>query len=345
MVLEVLVHDMTYKDFINNIIIQRGYDGIHGTYHEYHHIVPKCIGGTDDKTNLISLTPKEHFIAHKLLLKENPDNVQLMGALIMVAFMRSKNQERYIPTEEEYQYLKKVNSEFVSKSQKGLCWCYHIITHERKRFKINNIPPNFVLGLPSEYEWPTKGKSLSDGQKKKLSQSKKDKYTGKKWYNNGIIEVLVYNCPENFIEGRLPFSDRTKENISKSNLGKTHSDFTKEKLSNSKNGKHVYNNGKITIRAYECPIGFEPGFLKNDKLSNCKFYTNGEKTIKIYNGDDVPDGFYLGMAKNDKLQNRHWYTNGIENRWSIECPEGFHSGKTETCTRLRDEAGKFKSRH
>lgn len=319
---------MLYKEFIQNIIDERGYDGIHGVYHEYHHIIPRCLGGTDDKYNLISLLPKEHFIAHKLLLEENPDNVHLMGALVMVTFVRSKNQERYIPTKEEYEYVKKVNKEFVIRSQKDLCWCYHIVTHQRRRFKIDKIPKDYVLGLPPEYEWPTKGRVMPDEQKKKLSESKKGKYIGKKWYNNGEIEILVYNCPEDFIEGRLPFSDQTREHMSKANLGKTHSDFTKEKLSNSKKGKRVYNNGKINIRAYECPIGFKPGFLKNNKLSDCKFYTNGEKTIKVYNGDVIPDGFYLGIAKNDKLQDRKWFTNGYQNRLCKDCPEGYYLGRT-----------------
>ena len=36
-------------------------------YYEAHHIVPKSLGGTDDDSNLVLLTPKEHYIAHLLL--------------------------------------------------------------------------------------------------------------------------------------------------------------------------------------------------------------------------------------------------------------------------------------
>src|SRR5690606_23020829 len=36
---------------------------------ERHHIIPKCMGGTNDKNNLVYLTTKEHFIAHLLLTK------------------------------------------------------------------------------------------------------------------------------------------------------------------------------------------------------------------------------------------------------------------------------------
>lgn len=36
---------------------------------EKHHIVPKSLSGTDDLSNLVYLTPREHFIAHKMLTR------------------------------------------------------------------------------------------------------------------------------------------------------------------------------------------------------------------------------------------------------------------------------------
>jgi len=38
-------------------------------YCEQHHIIPRCMGGTDDKCNLVNLTAREHFLAHYLLAK------------------------------------------------------------------------------------------------------------------------------------------------------------------------------------------------------------------------------------------------------------------------------------
>lgn len=38
-------------------------------YVEKHHIIPKCIGGSDDDNNLVYLTAKEHFVCHRLLTK------------------------------------------------------------------------------------------------------------------------------------------------------------------------------------------------------------------------------------------------------------------------------------
>ncbi len=40
-----------------------------GIYYEKHHIIPKFMKGTNDKSNLVLLTAKEHFIVHLLLTK------------------------------------------------------------------------------------------------------------------------------------------------------------------------------------------------------------------------------------------------------------------------------------
>jgi hypothetical protein len=38
-------------------------------YKEVHHIIPRCMGGSDSKENLVDLTAREHYIAHALLWK------------------------------------------------------------------------------------------------------------------------------------------------------------------------------------------------------------------------------------------------------------------------------------
>lgn len=38
-------------------------------YCEQHHVYPRCLGGTDEESNLIMLTAREHFLAHLLLAK------------------------------------------------------------------------------------------------------------------------------------------------------------------------------------------------------------------------------------------------------------------------------------
>ena len=43
-------------------------------YVERHHIVPRSEGGSDDETNLVNLTAREHYVAHLLLAKIYDDH-------------------------------------------------------------------------------------------------------------------------------------------------------------------------------------------------------------------------------------------------------------------------------
>jgi hypothetical protein len=52
---------------------------------EKHHIIPKSEGGDDTYDNLVYLTPKEHFIAHKLLYKIEPTNYNRMLSFLMMS--------------------------------------------------------------------------------------------------------------------------------------------------------------------------------------------------------------------------------------------------------------------
>lgn len=53
-------------------------------YTEMHHIIPRCMGGTDDRENLVALTAEEHYLAHQLLVKIYPKNPKLIYAANMM---------------------------------------------------------------------------------------------------------------------------------------------------------------------------------------------------------------------------------------------------------------------
>ena len=53
---------------------------------EHHHIIPVCMGGTDDKTNLVALTPSEHLVAHRLLTKIFPEEQSIQFAYFKMCF-------------------------------------------------------------------------------------------------------------------------------------------------------------------------------------------------------------------------------------------------------------------
>ena len=62
---------MNYQKIYNQLIQKRQIYTLSkkNTYCERHHIVPRSLGGSNDKTNLVNLTAREHYIAHLLLWK------------------------------------------------------------------------------------------------------------------------------------------------------------------------------------------------------------------------------------------------------------------------------------
>ena len=62
-------------------LVDRGLKrGVIEGYKEVHHIIPKCMGGSNSIDNLVALTPEEHYLAHLLLLKIYPNNYKLLYA-------------------------------------------------------------------------------------------------------------------------------------------------------------------------------------------------------------------------------------------------------------------------
>lgn len=182
---------MTYDTFINNILETRGRFACGDEYHERHHIVPKCCGGTNEENNLIDLYAREHFIAHKLLALENPDNYKLTYAWSMMAFPKSKlhSNNRYELSPEEYEEVRNAFSK------------------------------------------ASTGHTVSENSKKKMSDAKKGKYTGEKCHRYGkhlseeAKQKISIKNKENFSGEKNPFygirhTDKTKEKISKKNSKK-----------------------------------------------------------------------------------------------------------------------------
>lgn len=111
---------MNYNDFIDNILNTRGRFNIpKEDYKERHHIIPRCIGGTDEKDNLIDLYAREHFIAHKLLAEESNDE-RLINALSWFTFKKyNKDSDRlYFNSPEEYEEEKIKVSKLMSDKMK-----------------------------------------------------------------------------------------------------------------------------------------------------------------------------------------------------------------------------------
>ncbi|MCG7944958.1 MAG: HNH endonuclease [Candidatus Thiodiazotropha taylori] len=76
--------------------------------YEKHHIVPKSLGGSNKKENLVKLTPREHFICHMLLVKmtKGENKVKMSYALHMLLHVENAYQKRYKVNSYLYENLK-----------------------------------------------------------------------------------------------------------------------------------------------------------------------------------------------------------------------------------------------
>ena len=97
---------MDYQKIYSQLILRAKERKTVDGYKELHHIITKCVKGTDDVNNLVELTAKEHFVAHLLLTEIYPKSQKIKYALWMMASMEAPNQNRYKVSENLYRIIK-----------------------------------------------------------------------------------------------------------------------------------------------------------------------------------------------------------------------------------------------
>jgi hypothetical protein len=161
-----------------------------GIYFEQHHIVPRCLTGSNNKTNLVLLTAREHYVAHKLLCEIYPAEPKLHYALWAMINLNNKNQFRsYIISSREYlkvreEYIKLVSKPKSKEHKLNLSKSW---TSERKlaasknlskvnKLRIGDKHPFYGVKRIAHSEWikqnhPMQGKTHSDETKEKIRKS------------------------------------------------------------------------------------------------------------------------------------------------------------------------------
>jgi hypothetical protein len=190
-------------------------------YYERHHIIPKCMGGGNDKTNLVKLTAKEHFVAHKLLVEIYPDNGKLIHAYWRMANNKNEDKREYIVSSREYERLKTIHAKQVSINLKGTIkkWKNNQVRSKKigdfhRNKIISNDTKNLIsTGLKEYYSNnpnPRIGKSHSEETRKKMSQKLKGRIHSEETKKRISETYRVLGISGN------PISDIHKENIKKS---------------------------------------------------------------------------------------------------------------------------------
>ena len=120
-------------------------------YREQHHIIPRCLGGTDDSSNIVELTAEEHYVAHQLLVKIYPDNSGLVFAAIR---MTGHSYGDYRSNNKIYGWLRRKNAIAARKNGKqrtgrkngsyGTRWIYNMASRQNKKI-------SSTLPIPDEW--------------------------------------------------------------------------------------------------------------------------------------------------------------------------------------------------
>ena len=104
---------MTKYHLHYNTLIENARDRIlpSDTYKESHHIIPRSLGGSDDRNNLVDLTAREHYIAHLLLAKMHGGEQKrkmLAAVLLMGAIKRYRKCNSHLYESMRLSYIETV---------------------------------------------------------------------------------------------------------------------------------------------------------------------------------------------------------------------------------------------
>ena len=152
---------MNYLKIYNNIILQAKNRILSdNTYTETHHIIPKCLGGSNENNNLVILTLREHFICHELLVRIYPEENSLKVALWMICITTLDAKKSFISGNIKYKCINVPINIRVK----------HFLNDFEKHINITSKDYEFCRML---YYEATKGRKRTDEQKERISLATK----------------------------------------------------------------------------------------------------------------------------------------------------------------------------
>ena len=116
------------------------------TYKECHHIIPRSLGGSDDKNNLVDLTAREHYIAHLLLAKMHGGEQKrkmLAAVVLMGAIKRFRKCNSHLYESMRLSYIETVKG----KSRDIEVREKHRLLNEELRDYNGNMPSNATMNM------------------------------------------------------------------------------------------------------------------------------------------------------------------------------------------------------
>lgn len=212
---------MNYKKIHDDLILlaksrdrMKGF----GIYYEKHHILPRAIGGDNSSSNLVLLTPKEHYVVHHLLTKifhTGKEHQSMIKAFHRLCY-GNRIKYDFIPSR-VFEQLRVNYAKILSESVKGDLHPMYGKKHtEETRRKMSDSRQQRILDGTNEGN----RKPHSDLTKMKMSKVKLGKYVS---YETRLKQSLA-------LQGR-EVSEETRLKISMSTKGRIFSAEHKKKLS------------------------------------------------------------------------------------------------------------------
>lgn len=264
---------MTYNEFIESILSTRGRFECGNEYHERHHILPKCMGGTNEENNLIDLYAREHFEAHHLLAEEHPNEKKLVYAWWKMCNPLKSFDGKYTPTSEEYEKAR-------------VCWRANCQGENNPNYgnSMSEVGKQHLREIHS-------GKKLSMETRQKMSLSSRgsNSSTAKSVVCDGVIYDTICDCAshyqikENTMAGWLSKRTSMPQEFIDKNLryfGDNETIYYPPKNfqnGNNPRAKSVYYDGVIYSTMKECyeAIGIDKATLR-------KYLNNINKAPLVY---------------------------------------------------------------
>lgn len=207
-------------------------------YTETHHILPRSLGGSDEHINLLSLSGREHYLAHWMLWKAYK-NHSMTSAFIMMHTHNKKQKRIYNSKIYERAKMEYAKIQSIRLLGGGNPFFEKKHTEEAKRKmseskKGINCSWNTGLTKATSEKLASVGKSISKASK------------GMRHWTNGIDEMKSFESPgSDWVIGRLP------------NENYKHSEERRLQIKESmRDGKMTWwNNGVINKRGKTIPDG------------------------------------------------------------------------------------------
>ncbi len=212
--------DNIYKRIYDSIIEKARNREVIDGYSEIHHVIPRSIGGSDDISNLVNLTAREHCVCHLLLVRMTTggQKEKMLYAAKMMTTIKRTYQHRYTTKSKTYAWLRQRAAARSSKRLKGKT--YEELYGEEKAKELKK-KKSLARG-PQKQETidkrvgKLKGKKRTEEQKRRMSEAQKEN-----------AHTRIYTPTE-----IASFVDRVRASISKPK-SKEH----KEKISEALKGK------------------------------------------------------------------------------------------------------------